>query len=155
MKGTYAYSLDRESFYGVFNSRQEAFEAGCAAVDRLNAAVTEIYVGQRVAGDPQANLHAWEVIKSMRQRARERAGEDAISYLAHVSESQANDLDGAIEAVILRWLGNYKLAPTFFRIEAISEHPVPTVTHASFGKGESEVTEIGQMRNWDIESVNP
>ena len=144
MRGTYAYSLDRESFTGVFNTRQEAFEAGCRAADRLNAAVTEIYVGQRVAGDPQANLHAWEVVKSMRDRARAAAGDDAIGYLAHVSEDQARDLDGAIESVILRWLGNHKVGPTFFRIEAVSEHPVPTVTHACFGKPEREVSEIGE-----------
>ena len=70
MRGTYAYSLDRESFTGVFNSRAEAFEAGCAAADRMNASVTEIYVGQRVAGDPQANLHAWEIVKSLGLRTR-------------------------------------------------------------------------------------
>ena len=94
---------DRESFTGVFNSRTEAFEAGCIAADRLNAQVTEIYVGQRVAGDPQANLHAWEVIKSMRERARAAAGDDdAHDYLAHVTEEQARDLDGALESAILR-----------------------------------------------------
>ena len=144
MRGTYAYSLDRESFTGVFNSRTEAFEAGCAAADRMNASITEIYVGQRVAGDPQANLHAWEIIKSMRERARAAAGDDAHDYLSHVSEDQARDLDGALESTILRWLGNYKLGPTFFRIEAVSEHPLPTTTHATFGKPEREVTEIGE-----------
>ena len=38
MRGTYAYSLDRETFTGVYNTRQEAFEAGVIAADRLNAA---------------------------------------------------------------------------------------------------------------------
>ena len=103
MKGTYAYSLDRESFNGVFNTRDEAFEAGVRAADRLNAAVTEIYVGQRVAADPQANLHSWEIIKCMRDRARQLHGDDAHDFLAHVTEQQANDLDGAIEAVVTRW----------------------------------------------------
>ena len=146
MRGTYAFSLDRESFSGVFNSRQEAFEAGSIAADRLNAQVTEIYVGQRVGGDPQTNLHAWEMIKSMRQRARAAAGDDdASDFLARVSEEQARDLDGALETVLNRWLANYKLAPTFFRIEAVSEHPVPCVTtHASFGQTEREVSEIGE-----------
>ena len=144
MRGTYAYSLDRETFTGVFNTRDEAFRAGVRAADRLNANVTEVYVGQRVAGDPQANLHAWEVVKSMRDRARAAAGDDAIGYLAHVSEDQARDLDGAIESVILRWLGNYKIGPTFFRIEAISEHAMPTVAQCGVGSGEGEVSEIGE-----------
>jgi len=41
----------------------------------------------------------------------------------------------------------FRLGPQEFDpaidIEAISEHPVPTVTHATFGQGEREVTEIG------------
>ena len=145
MKGTYAYSLDRESFSGVFSSRQEAFQAGVKAADRLNAQVNEIYVGQRVAGDPQADMHSWEIVKCMRDRARAMAGDDARDFLANVTEQQAADLDGAIEAVVTRWLNNYKLAPTFFRIEAISEHPVPTVTHATFGKDDDgEVSDLGE-----------
>ncbi len=143
MKGTYAYSLDRESFTGVYNTRAEAFQAGREAADRLGAQATEIFVGQRVAGDPQANLHAYELIKSMRQRARAATDEDVNDFLSTVTEAQAADLDGAIEAVITRWLANYKLAPTFFRIEAISEHPIPSVKHATFGKQDREVTEIG------------
>ena len=45
MKGSYAYSLDRESFNGVFDTREEAFRAGCAAAERMHAQLTEIYVG--------------------------------------------------------------------------------------------------------------
>ena len=145
MKGTFAYSLDRETYTGVFNTRDEAFHAGCYAAERLHANITEIYVGQRVAGDPQANLHSWEIIKCMRDRAREAAGDQANGFLSSVTEQQAADLDGAIEAVVTRWMNNYKLAPTFFRIEAISEHPVPTVTHATFGKDDDgEVSDLGE-----------
>jgi hypothetical protein len=145
VKGTYAFSLDRLNFTGVFNTRDEAFAAGCEAAERLQSQITEIYVGQRVAGDPQANLHGWEVIRSMRARAREAAGDEARSYLSNVTDEQARDLDGAIEATISRWLANYKLTPTFFRIEAVSEHPLPSVAHAGFGtRGEREITEIGE-----------
>src|SRR5438034_7605150 len=100
VKGTYAYSLDRETFTGVFNTREEAFRAGCYAAERLHASLTEIFVGQRVAGDPQADLHAWEMIKSMRDRARAAAGDDSAGYLGHVRNEQIRDLDGAIEATI-------------------------------------------------------
>src|SRR5205085_3440829 len=105
----------------------------------------EIYVGQRVAGDPQADLHAWELITSMRDRARASVGDDAAAYLKNVTNEQIKDLDGAIEATIQRWLGNYKLGPAFFRIEAVSEHPVPTHTHAGFGKKtDDEVHDPGE-----------
>lgn len=145
MKGTYAYSLDRETFSGVFNSRDEAFKAGCIAADRLHSQLTEIYVGQRVAGDPQADLHAWELIKTMRERARSAAGDDAAGFLKGVTAEQARDLDGAIESVILRWLANYKLGPAFHRIEGVSEHPVPSIAHSGFGKEgqDGEVHDLG------------
>src|SRR5437762_13730027 len=113
VKGTYAYSLDRETFTGVFNSRREAFAAGRIAAERLHSQVTEVYVGQRVAGDSQADLHAWEVIKSMRDRARAAVGDEAAGYMARVTAEQAKDLDGALETVINRWLANYKLSPRF------------------------------------------
>jgi hypothetical protein len=137
--------LDRETFTGVYHTRDEAFVAGCAAAERMHTQLTEIFVGQRVAGDPQANLHAWEVIKSMRERARAAAGDEAGDYLEHVTEEQARDLDGALESTLLRWLANYKVGPTFFRIEAVSEHPLRSVAHATFGMtGEREVSEIGE-----------
>jgi hypothetical protein len=146
VKGTFAYSLDRETFSGIFNSRDEAFRAGCVAVDRLQSQVTEIYVGQRVAGDPQADLHAWEVIKSMRDRARAAAGDDATGYLKGVTAEQARDLDGVIESAILRWLANHKIGPSFFRIEGVSEHPLPSVTYSGFGQNghDTEVHDLGE-----------
>lgn len=145
MKGTFAYSLDRETFTGIFNTREEAFHAGCYAAERLHANITEVFVGQRVAADAQADLHAWELIKSMRDRARAAAGDDAVGYLTNVTNEQAKDLDGAIETTILRWLANYKQGPAFFRIEAVSEHPVPTHTHAGFGKSrDDEVHDPGE-----------
>ena len=144
MKGTYAYSLDRESYTGVFNTRDEAFRAGCAAAERLHSNVTEIYVGQRVVGDPQADLHAYELIKSMRSRARAAAGDDSTGYLAHVTADQARDLDGAIEAAVLRWLANHKLGPQFQRIEAVSEHAINCLSYAGFGQTtRDEVNDIG------------
>jgi hypothetical protein len=143
VKGTYAYSLDRETFSGIFSSRREAYEAGCIAAERLHSQVTEIYVGHRVAGDPQADLHAWEVIKSMRERARAAAGDEANPYLKNVTAEQAKDLDGALEAAILRWLANYKLGPSFHRIEAVSEHPLPTVSQVCSNGQDDEVYDLG------------
>jgi hypothetical protein len=143
VKGTYAFSLDRESFTGIFSSRREAYDAGRAAADRLHSQVTEIYVGQRVAGDPQADLHAWEIIKSMRERARAAAGDQAAGYLKNVTADQAKDLDGALEAVISRWLTNYKIGPSFFRIEAVSEHPLPTVSQVYSNGQDDEVYDLG------------
>lgn len=142
LKGTYAYALDHENFQGVFNTRQEAAEAGFAHAFRSGLPINVVYVGQRVLGDPQANLHAWSVIKSMRERARGAMGDAAANYLSHVTAAQAEDLDRALEATIQRWLQNYKLGPTFFKIEGISEHPMPLVAQVE-SQDTDEVYDLG------------
>jgi len=142
VRGTYAYSLDHENFQGVFNTRTEAAKAAFEHAFRSGHPINQIYVGQRVLGDPMANLHAWAVIKTMRTRARESYGDSAASYLGNVTAQQAEDLDRAIEATVTRWLQNYKLGPAFFRIEAISEHPMPTVAQVA-NHDEDEVYDLG------------
>lgn len=128
MRGTYAFSFDRETFEGTFETRDQAYRAAVQRATQLNiASDTPIYTGQRMAADPQASGHAREVCNSMRRRSREHLGDVADGYLKHVSDDQLLDLDRALEAVIGRWLGNYKLAPTWFRIGAISEHAMPLV----------------------------
>ena len=59
-----------------------------------------------------------------------------------MTAEQAKDLDGALEAVIERWQANYKLSPSFFRIEAVSEHPLPTVAQV-YSNGDDEVYDLG------------
>ena len=81
----------------------------------------------------------------MRERAHVAAGDDSASYLAHVTADQARDLDGALEATILRWLANYKLGPQFHRIEAVSEHPIISQAYEGFGTNgtDREVHDLG------------
>ena len=42
MKGTFAYSLDRQTFTGIFNTREEAFHAGCYAAERLHDTINHL-----------------------------------------------------------------------------------------------------------------
>ena len=142
MKGTYAYSLDHENYQGIFNTRTEAAEAGFAHAGRAGLPINQIYVGQRVLGDAQANLHAWSVIKSTRERARAAYGDQSAGYLSNVTAQQAEDLDRALEATVLRWLQNYKLGPSFYKIESISEHPLPLVAQVR-GGDDDEVYDLG------------
>lgn len=142
LKGTYAYALDHENFQGVFQTRQQAAEAGFAHAFRTGLPINVVFVGQRVIGDPQANLQAWSIIKSMRERARGAMGDAAANYLSGVTAQQAEDLDRALEATIQRWLTNYKLGPTFFKIEGISEHPMPLIAQVHSGDTD-EVYDLG------------
>ena len=44
--------------------------------------------------------------------------------------------------MIERWLANHKLGPSFHRIEAVSEHPLPTVAQV-YSNGDDEVYDLG------------
>lgn len=139
MRGSYAYSFDRDSFEGEYSTREQAYKAAVARADQLNiAADTPIYTGQRMAANPQADAHARQLVNAMRRRARETVGGDAVDYLKSVTEDQMIDLDRAIEAVVTRWLSNYKLAPQWYRIGAVSEHPMPLV-HQVRSSNEREI----------------
>lgn len=144
MNRTFAYSFDRETFFGSFESRAQAFEAAVKRAEEQNNTADQVYVGLRVPADPQATNHAAEVIKNMRKRAKAAFGDDAAEYLANLSKDQQRDLDGALETTISRWLANYRLMPTFSRIEAISEHPIPLATTKVSTDRDREVHDLGQ-----------
>lgn len=143
MRGSYAFSFDRDSFEGAFDTREQAYRAAVARAGELNiAADTALYTGQRMAANPQADAHARQVLNSMRRRAKEMFGEDAGGYLKAVTEDQLIDLDRAVEAVVSRWLANYKLAPTWYRIGAVSEHPMPLVRQVASSSEREVLTSV-------------
>jgi len=142
MSGRYAYSLDRETFLGQFETRADALRAALSAARQKSEPPTEVYVGRKNDGDPQVCGHAEGVIDTMRDRAR--AGSDgADKYLRNINEQEEADLDDMLARAITDWLKKHDRMPTFFRVEAISEHPVPQTSQMPRNNGESEVTEIG------------
>src|SRR3954467_3552407 len=124
MSGRYAYSLDRETFLGQFDSRADALRAALTAARQQSGPPTEVYIGLKIAGDTQSTGHAEHVIERMIDRARTR-NDSAARYLRNVNEQEEADLDAALSEAINAWLKKHDRMPTFFRVEAISEHPVP------------------------------
>jgi hypothetical protein len=122
----FAYSFDRHSYTGPYNSRQEAIAAGVARSRALDGAGIDcVYVGMIVPPNPQASGHAEEVIKNMVRRARAAAGESYEGYLTRVTEQQEAELDAAIERVVMEWLKKHDLMPQFSKVRGVSEHPIP------------------------------
>ena len=119
----FAYSFDRHSYTGQFNSRQEAIAAGIARSRQLG--IDCVYVGMIVQPDPQASGHAEEVIKNMVRRARGAAGESYEGYLTRVTEQQEAELDEAIERSVMEWLKKHELMPQFTKVRGVSEHMIP------------------------------
>jgi hypothetical protein len=128
--GKFAFSFDRESFRGSFDTRQQAINAGTTAAQDLSNPPEAIYVGVRQSIDPAATDHAEDVIDHMRRRVFERYGEKSADFLVRINEQQLADLDSAIEKTIFAWLQKQDLGPHFERIGGVTEHPVTIVTAA-------------------------
>jgi hypothetical protein len=140
----YSYSLDRQVWTGRFSSRNQAADAAISRAVKETIPPETVYVGQRVEPDLRAYGHARGVIDTMRRRVGEDNGDVADGFLRGVTEEQIADLDRAMEATIVDWLVRSKLDPTWVRIEAVGEYPLPTVSRAGCnGIAAPEVKALG------------
>jgi hypothetical protein len=148
--GRYVYSFDRETFIGSFPTRDAAYQAAVVKASGMENTPTEIFVGERIQGDPQTSGHARAILKEMTRRARATAGEQAYSFLRQVTEQEEADLDAALERTITEWLARHERLPTFFRVKGISEYPVPLMTGGATpmvrSPNNGEVHDLGESR---------
>lgn len=135
-RACYAYSFDRETFRGRFATRRDAVAAAEVALEERTAATDTIWVGRRVEARPPTAAMGQVVTKELRRRQSE-AGE----VPAAVTPDAIEDLNRRLEALLGEWLADHNLLPEA-RIEEISEHPVPLVSHVA-DSGQQEVQLIG------------
>ena len=143
MVGRYAYSVHGEKFLGSYPTREEAVARAVEVARMQPCPPSSVFVGKRVPGDPQAKNLAKNVIRLMRERALGAVGDEAEGYLAGVTKEQEADLDQALAGAVEGWLERNELAPTFFKVEAISEHLVPASERRADWDGKS--TEVQYM----------
>ena len=146
MVGRYAYSVHGEKFLGAYETREQAVARAIEVARMQPTPPSSVFVGKRVAGDPQAKNLARNVIRLMRERALGAVGDEAEGYLAGVTREQEADLDRSLQEAITGWLERNDLSPTFFKVESISEHCVPEVRRNGEWKKEQEkeVQYLGQ-----------
>jgi hypothetical protein len=141
---SYSFSLDRQVWSGRFSSRKEAADAAIALALCETTPPETVYVGQRVEPDLRAYGHARGIVDTMRRRVREDNGDVADGFLRGVADKQIADLDRALESTIIDWLNRSGLEPTWVRVEAIGEYPLPTVhERRSLSAGDGEIHDIG------------
>jgi hypothetical protein len=147
MPARFAYSLNGENYTGAFTTRDEALASALeAAQDPMNLNPPQsVFVAKRVEADPHATGHARTVLREMAWQAHDEVGAPAANYLNQLSDEQINDLDMMIERALYEWLRKYELLPTYFKVAAISEHPVPQLPSVN-GKptGGREVNQVGE-----------
>jgi hypothetical protein len=150
MPARYAYSLNGENYTGAFDSREQALAAALqAARDPANVNPPQtVFVARRVEADPHAAGHAKTVLREMAWQAHDEVGAPAAGYLNQLQPEQLSELDRSIESVLSVWLRTHDLLPRFFKVEGISEHPVPPPPSIHEKPGDTmEVHQVGQGRD--------
>jgi hypothetical protein len=143
MAAQYAYSLNGGQFRGSYTTREEALADAIADARQRDDAPQTVYVGRRVPADAKASGHARMVLSNMAARAREEFGDMGSPYLSGLSKQQVESLDQALEQTIRSWLDSNGLTPTFFKVEAIGQYSVPSVSSEPNVAEYREVQEIG------------
>ena len=143
MHPKYSFSLNGELYSGAYSTRDEALSAAIQAAQRSEITPQTVYVGRRVPADPKAAGHARAVLSNMAARAREQFGDAGSSYLTGLTTQQIDNLDKSLELVIRGWLEHNELIPTFSKVEAIGEYPVPSASFERSTNDSREVHEIG------------
>ncbi|MGD0388881.1 MAG: hypothetical protein ABSC42_08005 [Tepidisphaeraceae bacterium] len=143
MIGEFAYSLNGEHYRGAYLTREEALAEAIDAARRCDDSPQMVYVARRVPADPMASGHARTVLANMSARARKQLGDADSSYLCGLSRQSVENLDKSLELAIRGWLENNGLTPTFCKVEAIGEYPVPSPSSERPNEDCREVHEIG------------
>ena len=136
---TYAYSFDRQSFRGRFETRRGALEAARKALPLWPAAAEALYVGRRIDPALHVHGHAALVLDAMRRRALD-AGDVPPDH-DPLPAGARRDLDARLADLLRDWLVAHDLLGRT-RIEEISEHALPLVSHVD-GGDEVEVGPVG------------
>lgn len=121
MTTRYAYSFDRNTFYGSFATRQEAYYAALTRGTALTDKPEAIYVAERIQPSMQASGHASQILREMRRRAELEVGDASEDWLKNVPGGKQADLDKMIGEAVLAWLRKHEYLPTFFTVRGISE----------------------------------
>ena len=147
MPARYAYSLNGENYTGAFATREEATSSAFVAARDHYMQPQTIFVGRRVEADPHASGHARTILREMAWQAHDEVGSSATGYLHQLNDDQVQDLDSAVEMTILDWLRRQNLLPAYFKVEGISEHPVPAPASIQSQSGDgNEVHQVGDTQ---------
>jgi hypothetical protein len=140
----YVYSINGEDYFGAYETRSAAESAAIRAAQRLPDPPSSVFVARSTLPDPRVHGFARPILS--RLIAREAAAGSTDGYLSNVTESELQNLDVALEAAILGWLARHDRAPSLYRIEAVSEIPLPP-------QHEHPVTVVDEVYDLGVEAA--
>lgn len=119
----YAYSFDRETWQGDFNSREEAMQA--AIRDENTKEYLAVYTGIAKLYTPA--LKSETVLDILKIEADEIAGIAAADWLKleDISEEACSELEKTLTAAVMKWLEKHSLKPDFYEsISSVQAHGI-------------------------------
>lgn len=119
----YAYSFDRETWQGDFNSREEAMQA--AISDENTKEYLAVYTGIAKLYTPA--LKSETVLDILKIEADEIAGIAAADWLKleDISEEACSELEKTLTAAVMKWLDKHGLKPDFYEsISSVQAHGI-------------------------------
>lgn len=119
----YAYSFDRETWQGDFNSREEAMQA--AMNDEHNKGCLVVYTGIAKLYTPA--LKSETVLDILKIEADEIAGIAAADWLKleDISEEARSEIEKTLTAAVMKWLEKHSLKPDFYEsISSVQAHGI-------------------------------
>lgn len=119
----YAYSFDRETWQGDFNSREEAMQA--AISDENTKEYLAVYTGIAKLYTPA--LKSETVLDILKIEADEIAGIAAADWLKleDISEEACSELEKTLTAAVMKWLEKHSLKPDFYEsISSVQAHGI-------------------------------
>lgn len=119
----YAYSFDRETWQGDFNSREEAMQA--AISDENTKKYLAVYTGIAKLYTPA--LKSETVLDILKIKADEIAGIAAADWLKleDISEEACSELEKTLTAAVMKWLEKHSLKPDFYEsISSVQAHGI-------------------------------
>lgn len=119
----YAYSFDRKTWQGDFNSREEAIQA--AMNDEHNKGCLVVYTGIAKLYTPA--LKSETVLEILKIEADEIAGIAAADWLKleDISEEACSELEKTLTAAVMKWLEKHSLKPDFYEsISSVQAHGI-------------------------------
>lgn len=118
---TWAISTDEESFFGHFESKEEAIAA--APGETGLGAGARFWVGRAVPYVPQP-FDADRLLEQLGQDAADEVGEIAEDW-PYLSRPQTDALEEEVHQVVMRHLAEADALPKFFTCEEVTEHQIP------------------------------
>lgn len=121
MKNKVSYSFDNLYYKGIFDTDEEAIDEVlkiihmCEKCDSLEVPA-EVYVGNCEFFVPSLTGSSWDIIDAIQCQAEDEGfGAWAEEYL-DVSKEMKEDLEAGLEEVFQKWIENYNLQSTFFKV---------------------------------------